>query len=234
MECVSDVNEEASDSTYISDTDNDILDINSISLTKKETYYYRIIDKYHKSLDPKKVQNMIDIINGKSKISLRLLDWFVTRYANKYKIRFENDNVIADDDDKTKKVDNGFNVHISYKAQLKSYKKRYFDPFRRRKKFRYFFDKEKKITLVTTIGQLNFFRWAFTNDVVDYVAANYDHISKAMIAANKIDKARKLTEKTKLDDTESVETKNSKSSKQPQSPRHVIVRTEKTVTLSFD
>lgn len=32
---------------------------------------------------------MIDIIECKSKISLRLLDWFVTRYANKYKIRFE-------------------------------------------------------------------------------------------------------------------------------------------------
>ena len=67
---------------------------------------------------------MIDIINGKSEISLRILDWFVTRYSNKYKITID----MGDEEDI-------FNVHISYKAQLKSYKKKYFDPFRRKKKF---------------------------------------------------------------------------------------------------
>ena len=71
----------------------------------------------------------------------------------------------------------------------------YFDPFRRRKKFKYFFDKDKKIILYTTIGQLNFFRWAFTNDVISYVLNNYISISKAMVNTNKMDKSRKLKEK---------------------------------------
>ena len=92
-------------------------------------------------------------------------------------------------------MDKGFNVHISYKAQLKSYKKRYFDPFRRRKKFKYYFDKEEKISLCTTIGQMNFFKWAFSNDVISYVNDNYMNISKAMVNTNKLDKTRKLKEK---------------------------------------
>jgi hypothetical protein len=167
--------------------------ISEIELTKKETYYYKIIDKYYKSLDDNKVTMMIDIIEGKSTISLRLLDWFVTRYANKYKIRYfkienpEKPNQIKFD----KSIDKGFNVHISYKAQLKSYKKKYFDPFRRRKKFKYFFNKEKNIYLCTTIGQLNFFKWAFNNHVIEYVDNKYKTISKAMGASNKMDKTRK-------------------------------------------
>ena len=167
--------------------------INEIELTKKETYYYKIIDKYYKSLDSKRVSTMIDIIEGESTISLRLLDWFVTRYANKYKIRyFKVDDPKNPDEIKfDKSIDKGFNVHISYKAQLKSYKKKYFDPFRRRKKFKYFFNKEKNIYLCTTIGQLNFFRWAFNNYVIEYVDNKYKTISKAMGTSNKMDKTRK-------------------------------------------
>ena len=104
---------------------------------------------------------MIDIVEGQSDISLRLLDWFVTRHASKQKIRFDKYDVSNNSDKFDKRVDRCFNVHISYKAQLKSYKKKYFDPFRRRKKFKYYFDKEKTVHLCTTIGQLNFFRWAF-------------------------------------------------------------------------
>ena len=33
----------------------------------------------------KKIQIMISIINGNSKISLRVLDWFVTNYSKKKK-----------------------------------------------------------------------------------------------------------------------------------------------------
>jgi|688.fasta_scaffold610396_2 hypothetical protein len=190
--------ENSSETEEISNDKEIVYDINDTELSKKETFYYKIIDRYYKSLELKKIEMMIDIIEGKSKISLRLLDWFVTRYANKYKVRFEkteNKNVLDCDDKFDKKIDNGFNVHISYKAQLKSYKKRYFDPFRRRKKFRYYFDKDRKICLITTIGQLNFFKWAFVNNVIEYVNDNYNAISKAMVNTNKIDKTRKLKEK---------------------------------------
>ncbi len=152
-----------------------------VIFTAKETYYYKMIKKFFKKTDKDNIDMMLDVINGKSKISLRLLDWFVTRYAKKYKTSYN----INDGYDR-------FNVHISYKAQLKSYKKRYFDPFRRRKKFYYVYNKnDSDSKLYTTIGQLNFFRWAIINGVIDYVKNSYDTIIEAMIQSNKKDKLRK-------------------------------------------
>ncbi|AYV78887.1 MAG: hypothetical protein Edafosvirus44_2 [Edafosvirus sp.] len=152
------------------------------SFTKKELYHYKMIDKYFRQCPNNYVIKMLDIINGESEISLRILDWFVTRYACKRKIDF---NIIANNEEV-------FDVHISYKAQLKAYKKRYFDPFRRRKKFIYYYDRtDKEKTLYTTIGQLNFFRWALSNNIIDYVEKNYQNIILAMNVSNKEEKKRK-------------------------------------------
>lgn len=186
------------------DEDNANIKRNTINFTSKETYYFRMISGFFKKTDEANIEKMLDIIEGKSKISLRLLDWFVTRYAKKHKIGYnidviEKDNtsenklqLIEEDDSDTINVNRYFPVHISYKAQLKSYKKRYFDPFRRRKKFYYKYDRDDpKKALYTTIGQLNFFSWAFENKVIEYVEKNYDKINNAMIESNKEDKKRK-------------------------------------------
>lgn len=174
------------------DNDNEnVPDVDKVEFISKEKFYLNMINKFFKNINTDKVILMLNVIEGKSKISLRLLDWFVTRYANKYKICYSVDDLSGNLDSDNER----FNVHISYKAQLKSYKKKYFDPFRRRKKFNYYFDKEKKIYLCTTIGQLNFFRWAFTNKLIEYVDLHYDVISKAMITSNKEDKKRKLKDK---------------------------------------
>jgi hypothetical protein len=168
-----------------------IPDVKDIEFTPKEVYYFRSVHKYFKSIPKNKIKVMLDIINGSSKISLRLLDWFVTRYANKKKISYKKNT--TDDNDIFKK----FFVHTSYKSQLKAYKKRYFDPFRRRKKFYYPYDKSKPNNkLLTTIGQLNFFQWAFENEVIDYVERNFNKILKEMVKSNKEDKLRKLRSKT--------------------------------------
>lgn len=176
----------------------EILDAKDMTFTSKETYYYKMIDKFFRSIPYADTKKMVDIIEGRSEISLRLLDWFVTRYANKKKTSYP----MSQDFER-------FNVHISYKAQLRSYKKRYFDPFRRRKKFNYCFynnqDKNNKnnngvresMKLYTTIGQLNFFRWAFSNNIIKYVEMDFEAIAKAMVLSNKEDKKRKKVCKTK-------------------------------------
>lgn len=153
--------------------------------TKKEMYYFKMIDKFYKDCDTKYIIKMVSIINGESNISLRILDWFVTRYSHKKKVIIGNKN-----------NENLFDVHISYKAQLKSYKKRYFDPFKRsdkkREKFTFNFNKKGySDSLNTTIGQLNFFRWAISNKIIDYVEQNYNEIAKEMNVSNKEDKRRK-------------------------------------------
>lgn len=219
-----------------------VLDAKETLFTSKEKLYYKMVDKFFRNTSQTNIKKMINIIEGDYYISLRLLDWFVTRYANKYKITY---NLKRDDD--------RFNVHISYKAQLKSYKKKYFDPFRRRKKFYYSYNRANKSEkMETTIGQLNFFRWAFTYEVLDYVEDNYKTIHNAMVVSNKEDKKRKEQKKTTEHKHRSKDTSDSKSdgktgSKTGRSDDYVVkkegiqVKAEKQtfnkeckITLSFD
>jgi len=145
----------------------DIIDIKN--LFGKEIYYYNMLEKFFQNISYKEIERMIDIINGNNNVSLRFLDWFVTRYCYLYKLSIQFNNSFN--------KDNNFNINISYKAQLKSYKKKYFDPFRRKKKFFFIIEQSnKKSIILTTIGQLNFFRWAITNDVINYAETNYKSI----------------------------------------------------------
>lgn len=156
--------------------------------SKKEAFYYKMIDRFFKDCTEEQIVKMLNIINKESEISLRILDWFVTRHSKK-KIDFDLNN------------DEIFDVHISYKAQLKSYKKTYFDPFRRRKKFYYNYDKNNtKKQVYTTIGQLNFFRWAISNNIIEYVEKNLTQLTKAMNSSNKEDKKKKQRQTSSDDD----------------------------------
>jgi hypothetical protein len=71
-----------------------------------------------------------------------------------------------------------FIVYLDYKSQLKAYSKRSFDPFCRRERIS-FIDHDNN-ELVTTVGQLNFFRWAIDNDILLYIRENYDVIETDM------------------------------------------------------
>ena len=148
----------------------------------REIYCYNMINGFYKKCPSDKITKMISIIAGTSNISLRILDWFVTRYSNKHKILITLKDEVID-------------VHISYKAQLKSYKKKYFDPFKRREKFDFHFRSIGE-TINTTLGQLNFFRWAIENNIMEYVETNYDLVSKEMNLSNKDDKIRKKEKKS--------------------------------------
>lgn len=116
------------------------------------------------------IQRIIPIINSESDVSLRLIDWFITNFSKK------NHTII------TKRTNNNIvhlNVYLSYRSQLKSYSKAYFDPFRRRDRITFFYDEGKSID--TTIGQLNMFRWILQSDILDYIAENRAVIEEDMI-----------------------------------------------------
>ena len=70
------------------------------------------------------------------------------------------------------------NVHHSYKSQLKAYSKKRFDPFCRRKRLK--FDIGNYGSVNTTIGQLNFFRWAIDNLVIQYIQDHQADIENDM------------------------------------------------------
>ena len=115
------------------------------------------------------LDQVIPIITGKSKISLRILDWFVTNYSKKNNIHYQLT--------LNNKIKN-FIVYLDYKSQLKAYSKRQFDPFCRRERIS-FIDHDNN-ELITTVGQLNFFRWGIENNIIEYIKSNYDIIENDM------------------------------------------------------
>lgn len=107
------------------------------------------------------IQKVKDILEGKSNLSLRLVDWFVTNYAKKFNTTFltkSNKHVI---------------VYLSYKSHLKAYSKKMFDPFCRAKRIKF-------QGFETTVGQLNFFEWAINDDILDYLEKHYDEVHADM------------------------------------------------------
>lgn len=140
---------------------------NKVKDYKQEWLLSKFSEFYSKKSNVKK---MLPIIQGESDISLRILDWFITNYSNKKNVFYEL---------KDKKGDPyKFFVHQSYQDQLKAYSKKQFDPFCRRKRIEFQYD--PKHTINTTIGQLNFFRWAIEFKVLDYVKKNLSSIEKDM------------------------------------------------------
>jgi len=146
--------------------------------------------------DHDKLKKMMSIINGESKISLRILDWFVTNFAKKYYTVYEI----------TSRGDtNRFKVYNDYKLKLKAYAKHRFDPFCRWERISIPYDDEK--FMETTIGQLNFFKWAIENNIIDYIETNYAAIEIDMNHRNSTSKRRTPT------DDEPVQTDNTKTRK---------------------
>ena len=121
-----------------------------------------------------------------NRISLRLIDWFVTNFSKKSNTiikRKDKDNIVH------------FNVYLSYRSQLKAYSKQLFDSFRRRDRITFYYDLEKSIE--TTIGQLNMFRWIIQNDILEYILVNIDEIESDMIKTQK-DNQNKREENIKI------------------------------------
>ena len=124
---------------------------------------------------------MLRIINGESKISLRIIDWFATNYAKKYYTVYEIPN-----------TERRFKVYVDYKLKLKAYSKKRFDPFCRWDRITVPYKDGKYIQ--TTIGQLNFFKWALENNVIHYIEENYANIEKDMNNRNSTSKKKSLSD----------------------------------------
>ena len=94
---------------------------------------YNSLHKYYS--DEKNMSKFNNYINGQNKISLRIIDWFVTNYSKKNNIFYEiyktkNGKLTFNSDGN--KFYKQMNVYQSYKSKLKSFNKKKFDPFCRK------------------------------------------------------------------------------------------------------
>ena len=154
------------------------------SQTQNELLLTNLLEFYKKN---DHMDRLMQIINGESKVSLRIIDWFVTNFAKKnftvYSIPAKNrcSTVINGEENMER-----FKVFHHYKLELKAYSKVRFDPFSRRERIMVPYTNDT--CLQTTIGQLNFFKWAIENQVLEYIEKNYDEIEADMNSRNSISK----------------------------------------------
>lgn len=130
--------------------------------------------------DEKYLTKMLKIITGESKISLRIVDWFSTNYAKKYYTLY----TINEPNGRIKR----FKVYFDYKLKLKAYSKKRFDPFCRWDRISIPY--KNGTCIETTIGQLNFFKWAIENEVINYIEEYYETIEKDMNSRNSTSKRK--------------------------------------------
>jgi len=246
--------------------------------------YHRIKEFYKCEYIPNnnKIKQLTNILEGKTKLSLRIIDWFVTNYSKKYNTSYlicKTKNEIVEDDDNNSTFTDIYNIHNNidfeyenddinldvdigvdsnniddmvyrylinnethishnkdisnnlaidicknnttdkndnqildnennidkytkfvvfseYRSQLKAYTKKYFDSFCRGDRiiYSYIGDNNEICKLETTLGQLNFFRWAIENNLLTYIDNHYDKIHNDMnetIKKKKINKSSK-------------------------------------------
>jgi hypothetical protein len=144
--------------------------------------------------DKQNMDKMVNVVNGETRTSLRIIDWFVTNFAKKYftvytiPAKTRCSTVINGEENRER-----FKVFNSYKLELKAYNKSRFDPFCRRDRITIPY---KNMGMVTTIGQLNFFKWAIENRILEYIEENYEMIENDMNSRNSISKRKTPDEGT--------------------------------------
>lgn len=174
----------SSENVNTNNSDNESLNkkiLKELRLTSQEHMLFNCMDEFYNSeSNINNANKLVNLLDGE--ISIRLIDFFVTNYASKNRVSYK----IKDDD--TSIV---FNVHSSYKSQLKAWKKIHFDPFSRGTRIPFFLNNNSEC-LLTTIGQLNFFKWFITNDLSTYIKSNITKIE------NDMNKNKKPTNKPKI------------------------------------
>lgn len=166
--------------------------------------------------NPEYKQIIVPILTDSVPISLRILDYFITNYSRDNTKIIVNDPILRD-----------FNVYSSYKSQLKAFNKKLFDPFCRMhnqgkiKKFKLYYTDTKYIT--TTTGQLNFFKWAIENRIIDYVVEHYNEIKSDLKLKESEKKGRSSTNSSSFSDYSRDETSSDTSSERMWSNKKVYV-----------
>jgi hypothetical protein len=156
---------------------------NPKTLTQNDLLTAKLLTFFKRNdFEPLKI--MLDVINGESSISLRIIDWFSTNYAKKnYTVYTIPEN--------GSKPERRFKVYLDYKLNLKAYSKKRFDPFCRWDRIAFPYLNNSYIQ--TTVGQLNFFKWAIDNQVIHYIEANYRDIEHDMNSRNSISKRKHIS-----------------------------------------
>ena len=159
--------------------ENDLIEISKLSLI--ESNYYKELCLFYNDYynDPNNLMiEIINIINSKNKLSLRFLEWVVSKYCKLYLVCINVNNKYN--------TENEYNIYIGYNAHIDTHDKYYFDAFKRRKKCQKFLFKIGNHQFITNICQLIYFKWIIQYDILIYVKNNYEFLNSKIKEVNEI------------------------------------------------
>ena len=164
------INTETDSDVKLREDVNNKLLIDSLNNFKIEGKSALLLKSLQAYFTEEKFKKVIPLITGSSRISLRVIDWFVTNYSKKNQIIYK----IKENDEECY-----INIHTHYRSQLNAYGKKYIYPFCRGSE-RIMFKVSETQCITSNISQLNFFKWALQYNVLDYIDKNYNVIVKDM------------------------------------------------------
>jgi hypothetical protein len=128
-------------------------------------------------------KTLVPMVTQTLDISLRLIDWCLVNWSKKHKIvtRSPDGSVI--------------NVYSCYKDALRHYRRRLFDPFRRRERIYFLHPQDPDVVLNTTVGQLNFTFWAINYGIFDSCRKHMEDVENEMVHMLAESKRRRQEEK---------------------------------------
>lgn len=122
-----------------------------------------ILEWYNK--DESNVAKFVEVVKRKNGMSLRVIDWLVTNFSKVHSVAINSSGLPRD-------------LNRDYQMNLTAYNKKNMDPFARRNKIKIrVFGKEERSS---TVGQLNFFRWYYKNDIHVYLNKHRDVVETHM------------------------------------------------------
>ena len=154
-------------------------------LSVKESLLLKSLIVFYKKRDNLNI--LLQFLKSKQRrLSLRLLDWLVTNYAKNHPIMIQY---------KSNTVINTEFMYLAYKNHLKSFSKKIFDAFARRQHVFYTFDHhvykicasdmnshyDRTDGFITSVAQLNAFRFFISSGVVDYAIQHLEEVEKDMV-----------------------------------------------------
>ena len=139
--------------------------VKELSQIKKLKWYFsNNIDKYNR---------LANFFSNES-IPISLIEWFVSTYCRK------NELSLCVDTKTGKKI---VIVYDSYQSQIEYYSKKMFDPYALGSRFKFDIT-GSNYSIITTICQLNYFKWLYENGIMDYIEQNLEKLNDARLKKN--------------------------------------------------
>jgi hypothetical protein len=124
--------------------------ISGIILDKRDNLLFKKLKQDFKKIDINEIRKIEPILNGKSKISLRIIEWFITSFSKRKHIYCKESGIEKCNGNENKISNDSINklsIYRSYKNNLNAYHGKHFSIFKRTRKINIKCDSQSNLSI---------------------------------------------------------------------------------------